>query len=123
MYQTSESDLSTNVVAKAGSLPSLLNSTDVDQVMLGLELQKFQARVKEYFDNNKGVDESDKVEVDGISEKLEVGLKNAAQGEMGYPFAQGKINDVKKSLDVLKNNIVEQTEESLKIYADVKNHD
>jgi len=38
---------------------------------------------------------------------------------MGYPFAQGKINDVKKSLDVLKNNIIEQTEESLKIYADV----
>jgi len=34
---------------------------------------------------------------------------------MGYPFAQGKINDIKKSLETLKNNVVEQTEEGLKI--------
>ena len=40
---------------------------------------------------------------------------------MGYPFAQGKINDVKKSLETMKNNVVDQTDEALQIYADVKN--
>lgn len=91
--------------------------------MLGLDLQKFQGRVQEYYQNNKAIDETDKQELAGIGEMLELGMKNAAQGEMGYPFAQGKINDVKKSLEGLKNNIVDQTEEALKIYKDVKNQD
>ena len=55
-----------------------MNSNDVDQVMLGLELQKFDGRVKEFFQNNKAVDDSDQHELAGISEKLEVGMKNAA---------------------------------------------
>ena len=42
---------------------------------------------------------------------------------MGYPFAQGKINDVKKSLETMKNNVVDETEEALKIWADAKNQD
>lgn len=46
--------------------------------MLGLELQKFQVRVKEYYENNIGIDESDKAEMVGIDEKLALGLKNAA---------------------------------------------
>lgn len=63
--------------------------------------------MKEYFQNNKGVDESDNQELADIGEKLTVGIKNAEQGEMGYPFAQGKINDVKKSLETMKNNVVD----------------
>lgn len=55
--------------------------------MLGLDLQKFQGRVQEYYQNNKAIDETDKQELAGIGEMLELGMKNAAQGEMGYPFA------------------------------------
>ena len=55
----------------------------------------------------------------GIQEKLAVGIKNAEQGEMGCPFAQTKINDIKRSLAALKDDAVEETEEGMKIWRDV----
>lgn len=105
----------------SNTLPSLLNSTDVDQVMLGIELQKIDQRVKEYLDGNKEIDESDEHEMQSIQEKLAVGIKNAEQGEMGCPFAQTKINDIKKSLIALRDNAIEETDSGLKVWHDIQN--
>ena len=105
------------------NLHQLLNSTDVDQVMQGIELQKVDAKIKEYLKGNKEVDEQDEREFKGIEEKLAVGIKNANQGEMGFPFAQTKINDIKKSLLAMKENAIEETEEGLKIWREVQNLD
>jgi len=44
-------------------------------------------RIKDYLKANKEIDESDEHEMKGIEDKLAVGIKNAEQGEMGYPFA------------------------------------
>lgn len=38
---------------------------------------------------------------------------------MGYPFAQTKINDIKKSLGALKDSAVEETDEGLKVWNDL----
>jgi hypothetical protein len=50
---------------------------------------------------------------------LAVGIKNAEQGVMGCPFAQTKINDIKRSLAALKDDAEEETEEGMKIWRDV----
>lgn len=91
--------------------------------MLGIELQKVDQRVKEYLDGNKEIDESDEHEMQSIQEKLAVGIKNAEQGEMGCPFAQTKINDIKKSLIALRDNAIEETDSGLKVWHDIQNQD
>ena len=84
-------------------------------MMDSLDHQRIEKRVQLFAKEMEQYDAQDQEQLSEIDKKLEVGLKNAAQGEYGIHFASTKIDDIKSSLDLLDAQMQTQIQKAVKM--------
>ena len=76
--------------------------------MQGVEFEKIVDRYNQFNQSKAQKDTEFKETFSKIDENLQIGLKNANQGEIGYPNAVSKIEKIKVQLTDLSQQLTEE---------------
>ena len=76
--------------------------------MQGVEFEKIVDRYNQFNQSKAQKDTEFKEIFSKIDENLQIGLKNANQGEIGYPNAVSKIEKIKVQLTDLSQQLTEE---------------
>ena len=76
--------------------------------MQGVEFEKIVDRYNQFNQSKAQKDTEFKENFSKIDDNLQIGLKNANQGEIGYPNAVSKIEKIKVQLTDLSQQLTEE---------------
>ena len=83
--------------------------------MQGVEFEKIVEKYNQFNQSKAQKDKEFQETFSKIDENLQIGLKNANQGEIGYPNAVSKIEKIKVQLSDISKQLVDEVQESLKM--------